>query len=729
MDGFKKVSEDKHKTVLKHESGHEITIAHAPLSDKMRKQLKSLPIDKEAKAANASPITQNFKGNESKDASISQALAPDSAVLAKGGKVHKNSNPKLEESKKTPPKSKLEAEESNSAMPSPEATAMMASGGQAQQKPAPNTSLLTPYQPMADGGTAQPAPSGTPTPKPNSKPDDTSTYQVGEPGSIGAQITKKAQNLVNFADGGDVAPDSAPQPSAAEHLGSIIGHAVRTAVGAAKDAGSAAAQGASDFVKGAADSAPQAAAPTPPPVDPQLAQASQDLGAMQQPTAPDASAQQTTPDQSPASAGQAPQQADPSRVPQQTDNPGLPGVADQDQPTLGGGYQDQLKGIDQQAAAQGAAGNAQAAIATQGAANEANALKTFQDHTQALDDERNKFVSDIQNGHITPKSIWSGSPTTLGKITTGIGLLLGGMGGGIAHTGNPVLKMLTDNIERDMEAQKQNLEKNQGLLAANMRQFGNLNDATNATRIMMHDALGYKLQAAADKAQSPMAKAAALQAKGALKDATAPMAYQLNMRRTLQGIGQGSAGPDGTPSASNLSSVDPAAFVRSIVPEGQQKPVADEIERAQNTFHMSNPIMQNFDKAANAMSGIGHITSMIKTPREMNALSGLLNTTVTDLTGTARQAEFDNIHDNFLPKPTDTPNDIAIKRQALQQYLQAKSSAPLAKANGIDLTKFRSTNNTPEAKLTPQQQSFATWAKANPGNPKAQMVLKKLGLQ
>lgn len=792
MDGFKKVSEDKYKTVLKHENGHEITIAHAPLTGKMRGQLKSLPMAEGIKSKDsqsttvATPTTQNFKGNNAANASVSQALAPDSAVLANGGKVLKQGNPKLEQSKLEPSNTKsYMAEGGNSAMVAPDApTPDMAEGGKldanarkhiasknfagpdksypiedanharnalarvsqhgSQELQAKVKAKVHAKYPdievskMADGGQAQPTPAPTSTPtssgsSSSSSGSNSSDYQVGEADSPGAKFTKYLQSKVTFADGGEVpssAPaDVAPSPDEgtasdrAMHIGSVIGHAVRTALGnavdTAKEVAAPVVAGAKGLVQGATGA--DQPTPPPPPVDPQLAQAAQDLSNMQQPAPPVA---QPTPDQSqattPGTAGQS--------LPQPTDSPNLPGVRAADQPTLESGYANQVRGINQQAAAQGALGTQQAATHQQAASDEANALTAFQQHSSDLNQERQNFISDIQDGEIDPNH-YMGNMDTSKKITTGIGLILGGIGGGLTHQANPALQMLNNNIDRDIDAQKTNLNSRQSLLSANLKQYGNLLDATNATRIMMNDIVGHKLDVAAANAQSPAAKAAALQAKGALQQQTAPMIYQLNMRRTLMGIGQGGSSPNGQPTASNLSSVDPAAFIHSVVPEDQQKAVAAEIERAQNTRHNASNIMSLFDQAVNDTKGLGRVGSIFKTPRSVQALHAALGPTFSDIEGTVRQAAMDNMNNNTTPANTDTDRDTAIKRNALQQYVTAKSSAPLAKANGIDLDKFESTNSSAMALLTPQQQSFAKWAQSNPNNPKAQLVLKKLGLK
>jgi hypothetical protein len=99
-----------------------------------------------------------------------------------------------------------------------------------------------------------------------------------------------------------------------------------------------------------------------------------------------------------------------------------------------------------------------------------------------------------------------------------------------------------------------------------------------------------------------------------------------------------------------------------------------------------------------------------------------------DLEGRVNEYEQKTVQDN-LPQPGDRDSTIAAKRKALEQFFNQKASAPTAKGFGIDLDRFQSTSTKPEANLTPQQQSFANWAKANPNDARAKVVLKKLGLE
>ena len=348
----------------------------------------------------------------------------------------------------------------------------------------------------------------------------------------------------------------------------------------------------------------------------------------------------------------------------------------------------------------------------------------YQKHVSELDDERKSLQQDIMDGHIDPTR-YLGSMDTASRIQTGIALALGGLGGAL-HGGNQALEFINKQIDRDIEAQKADLGKKENLLSANMRQYGNLAQATDVTRAMMLDTASTGVQQAMAKSGSQAALARGQQLLGQLQQQAAGPAQQAAIRGMLYASNQQSA--QGQGKSSGLIKEDPARFVSALVPQGEQPAVLKEIERAQNTKRMSAPILKAYDDAAESLSGLGRAEALIKNPRELDALQGLLNTTVTDLTGTARQAEFDSVREHMTPNKYDTANDKAIKRRELVQYLQAKASAPAAKSYGIDLEKFNSTALLPESNLTGPQKVALEWARQNPNHPAAQKVFKKLNV-
>jgi hypothetical protein len=401
-------------------------------------------------------------------------------------------------------------------------------------------------------------------------------------------------------------------------------------------------------------------------------------------------------------------------VPTQSQQNPVPNQAQPGAPTpdVMSGYQKQVAGITGEAQAQAAQAQAQS-NALKAKATAALDLKTkYQNHFDELDKERKSLQDDILNQRINPNHYMS-SLNTGHRIATGIGLFLGGMGSGLTHSPNQALEFLNKNIDRDIQAQQTELGKKETLLSANLKQFGNLHDATEMTRVMMNDASAAQLQRAALSSQSPLVKARAQQMLGQLEMQSAPIIQQMAMRKTLMSITSGNQ-PGG------LGQQDPAQFVPYVVPNEHQAKVFGEIEAAQNTKHMSGDIMNAFDQATEENTVLKTGAGLVRTPASVYALHQALQPTFKDLEGTVRQAAMDNTFKNVTPAPGDSQHTIDTKRAALAEYLKSKASAPTAKGYGIDLDKFQSTTTqTPQAD-TMKVMNGATYRKVPGGWQKVQ---------
>lgn len=342
-----------------------------------------------------------------------------------------------------------------------------------------------------------------------------------------------------------------------------------------------------------------------------------------------------------------------------------------EQPSTMGGYDKQMKGMKQEADA----------ISQQAKTDEANIKshiaatqkieQDYNDHVQSLDTERKAHIEDINNSHIDPAKYWD----THSKIGTAIGFILAGFNP--AGQPNAAIDFFHKQMDENLKSQERNLGSKENLLSANLKQFGNLRDATDMTRVMQNDVIVNQLKQAAAKASGPVAQARLLQEAGKLELSIAPTVQNLAIRRTLDsGATQGQ---------------DPAMYVQHLVPKEHQAKVFGEIEAAQNTKNMSGAIVKAFDEAVKETSGAGVVGSLIKAPRSSQALHQAMQPTFKDLEGTVRQAAMDNTFKNVTPNSFDTKSDLKIKRDALMDYLQSKSSAPTAKGYGLDLSKFEST--------------------------------------
>jgi len=244
----------------------------------------------------------------------------------------------------------------------------------------------------------------------------------------------------------------------------------------------------------------------------------------------------------PAPAPEAPQQDQGDAGPAQAPSPqqDTPAQAKSDNMLSGiqGGIAEQRAGIQQQAAATG-----QQSQDTLQALQHAQQAKAVDDsHYQTMQtgllDERNKIFQDIQQNHIKPNQYLS-DMSVPGRIATGIGLLLGGISSGITGQDNPAMKFLSAQIDRNIDAQAKELGKKENLLSANYRQFQNIQQARDFTRVNHNDMLKGMIEQAAAKAGTPMAKAAALQAMGQLDRESGMLQAKVGAMQTINHAASG----------------------------------------------------------------------------------------------------------------------------------------------------------------------------------------------
>ncbi len=282
-------------------------------------------------------------------------------------------------------------------------------------------------------------------------------------------------------------------------------------------------------------------------------------------------------------------------------------------------------------------------------------------------------MDDYKAGHVDPSRFLS-SQTTGQRIMTGIGLILGGMGGGILGQENPALKMLNAQIDRDIKAQETELGKKDNLLTANFRQYGNIKDAAQMTEVMQTDILKNQIAESAAKSQDPIVKARAKQAIGELDMKNANLLSQIAMRRTLSGSAGG----------------DPATKLRmltmtGIIPEGQVGPAYKELEEAQTTTHFKDNVLSAFDQLDKINTVSGSLTSPLQTPKQVDAIKKPIIAALSK--GTAgRFTEADaGFLESIFPAKGDNKETIQLKRNRLEKLVAEKMNFPILRSYGISL--------------------------------------------
>jgi hypothetical protein len=158
--------------------------------------------------------------------------------------------------------------------------------------------------------------------------------------------------------------------------------------------------------------------------------------------------------------------------------------------------------------------------------------------------------------------------------------------------------------------------------------------------------------------------------------------------------------------ANGLSTQDPAELVRHL-PQHLQQKAFEEIKDRQNITKIAQPALEAFDKAAKEVRPLTGGTSTSPTafvPSHIpfvgdtqsyspaqKAWMGMVNTTIKETEGTARQAAFDSVRKNFMPQFGDSDATVASKRESFIDYLKSHAASPVAKSGKIDLDKYTST--------------------------------------
>lgn len=355
--------------------------------------------------------------------------------------------------------------------------------------------------------------------------------------------------------------------------------------------------------------------------------------------------------------------------------------------TMLGGIGKQSAGIQQEAKALAQQGQAEAAIAQEQQALSQQRIDEFQEINTNLNNERQAFMQDIADQKIDANRFFQ-SKNTAGKISTVLGLIIGGLGGSDAP-----IKMLQQSIDKDIEAQKAELGKKENLLSANMKQFNNMRDAMEMTRVMQNDLVVAKLKEAAAKAATPLAQAAAMQKIGKLEADNAAAVEKISARHALQRATQQGSEQALMSAITRASSVDPEST------KGLQERIIPGVGIAR-TAEDAKTIKEVEDRRQNIMSGIKAAQALIVKAGTYEALgphnddlNRLADQIATDMaklqdpSSVARPGEVEMVKKTLVESgPWQQDKTAMSKLQAFQGEVNRRADSSM-KARGI--TKFQ----------------------------------------
>lgn len=197
-------------------------------------------------------------------------------------------------------------------------------------------------------------------------------------------------------------------------------------------------------------------------------------------------------------------------------------------------YDLQLKGAQEAANAQILAGKGKEKALQDYSDQQKIAQNTYANNIQDAIKLRQQAQAAIQDGHVDPNRFWN-SKSTGAQITSIIGLLASGID--MTARPNAALDMFNKAVDRDIDAQKAEISKNENLLSAANEHFRNINSAAEFQRVMAGDLVSHQIDLAAAKATTPLALSQLHQLQGQIKQQQAIQGATIGAIQTLSSPG------------------------------------------------------------------------------------------------------------------------------------------------------------------------------------------------
>lgn len=336
--------------------------------------------------------------------------------------------------------------------------------------------------------------------------------------------------------------------------------------------------------------------------------------------------------------------------------------------------QEQTQALQAEAAAKGKLGR----ISSQIYQEQAQGLKQIQENNDRKIEEVNTNIhnttQDILNHHINPDRVYE-NMSVPAKISTAIGMILGGMGGAITHQENPAMKYLQTQIDRDVASQQADLGKKETLLSSYYKQYGDIQDATNMAKATLANVTASRLEKAASFAQNDIERQRALQAAQQIRLQYAPAIVEAGRNQAL--ISQASQG------GADQSSLD-AYKARFLAPKGKEEQVEKDLKEFEDLKQSKQEALDAFDKAASMNTLSNRLISPYQTNERVNALlEPLIADTAKFSVNKFTEADQKAIR-NVFGTLGSNPETISLKRAQLASLFDKKMHFPSLVGVGIN---------------------------------------------
>lgn len=340
------------------------------------------------------------------------------------------------------------------------------------------------------------------------------------------------------------------------------------------------------------------------------------------------------------------------------------------------------------------------------------------------------LAAQVSQGHIDPNQWWS-SKSTGSKVLTAIGMLFAGAGAGASGHPEMVSKIIDDSINREIDAQKSNLNNKNTLLGKYMEMYNSLPQAEAAARLTLEASTEGLINQQAAKLNSQnainMATIMSTQRRLNIYPQFDGLAKGQAMMGMYQNMGKGQPSSGESAYQQKLQDLSVLAPERYKIEEAKYlpgvgvaaKPVPEDVHKKLTVAKDLSEKLAALENFSRNNQGTIFDQKILNTGKAMAA----------DASSALRLAQEQGVFkpsdqhfiESMIPKDPSAffANYRTIPKYQTIRKLNDQSLNGYLKAYGVKPF---------EDQQSSQNQAAMAWLKTNPDHPKAAEVRKKLGI-
>lgn len=362
------------------------------------------------------------------------------------------------------------------------------------------------------------------------------------------------------------------------------------------------------------------------------------------------------------------------------------------------------------AKAMGQKGEAEASALNQMAQADQSLRESYKKSYDEIDGELKSSIKDMQNGEVDPEAFWHGHKNAQtgqmegghSKIAAAIGIILGGFNP--TDRPNAGLEMINQRVNQNIQAQVTNLNSKNNIVRANLDHYHNLNQAIEASRLMLNQQAQHMVSAASAKFAGPIAAANAQALNGQLEQqksqmmqnfAMTHMMYNLAGNKNMKPEEQMSAYTRGIQMFRARGEMDKAKDLEShVVPGVGISPNQSVPESAKTTLAGHREVNNLMNMSLDFSEKYGGSNWLKYSPAQRIQIMKQGSTIQNQLIGQVKQAQHDGVYKpseaDFLLKQIGTnpasfvANFSSVPQIKQMQQIKSQEYDNMAKSYGIE---------------------------------------------